>query len=58
MIMRNNQLEKIARKLKQLMINKDYKSYETFALDHELGIKQYWRKENGSNITLATLLKV
>ncbi|MFM9840547.1 MAG: hypothetical protein ACKVOQ_19925 [Cyclobacteriaceae bacterium] len=39
-------------------MNKGYKSYETFALDHEVDRKQYWRIENGSNITLATLLKV
>jgi transcriptional regulator with XRE-family HTH domain len=56
--MDNDQLQKIAKKLKQLRVNKGYKSYETFALDHELDRKQYWRIENGSNITLATLLKV
>ena len=56
--MDNDQLKKIAKKLKQLRINKGYKSYETFALDNELDRKQYWRIENGSNITLATLLKI
>jgi transcriptional regulator with XRE-family HTH domain len=56
--MDSDQIKKIAQKIKQLRINKGYKSYETFALDHELDRKQYWRIENGSNITLATLLKV
>ncbi len=56
--MENDQLQKIAKKLKHLRVNKGYKSYETFALDHDLDRKQYWRIENGSNITLATLLKV
>jgi transcriptional regulator with XRE-family HTH domain len=52
------ELQRIAKKLKQLRLNKGYKSYETFAVDHELDRKQYWRIENGSNITLATLIKV
>jgi transcriptional regulator with XRE-family HTH domain len=52
------ELQRIAKKLKQLRLNKGYKSYETFAVDYELDRKQYWRIENGSNITLATLIKV
>jgi transcriptional regulator with XRE-family HTH domain len=52
------ELQRIAKKLKQLRLNKGYKSYETFAIDYELDRKQYWRIENGSNITLATLIKV
>ncbi len=56
--MDNDQLQKVAKKIKQLRINKGYKSYETFALDHELDRKQYWRIENGSNITITTLLKI
>jgi transcriptional regulator with XRE-family HTH domain len=53
-----DQLQRIAEKLKQLRRSKGYKSYETFAIDNELDRKQYWRIENGSNITLATLIKV
>ncbi len=56
--MDSDQLKKIAPKIKQLGINKGYKSCETFALDHELDRKQYWRIENGLNITLNTLMKV
>ncbi len=54
----NDQLQKIAKKLKQLRITKGYKSYETFALDYDLDRKQYWRIENGANITVNTLIKV
>ncbi|MCE2896333.1 MAG: XRE family transcriptional regulator [Flammeovirgaceae bacterium] len=56
--MDNDQIQKIAKKLKLLRKKKGYKSYETFALDHELDRKQYWRIENGANITLSTLIKM
>ncbi|MFN4147434.1 MAG: helix-turn-helix domain-containing protein [Runella sp.] len=51
-------LKEIALKIKDLRKKSGWKSYETFALDHHLDRKQYWRVENGSNITLATLLKI
>jgi transcriptional regulator with XRE-family HTH domain len=51
-------LKEIALKIKDLRKSRGCKSYETFALDHNLDRKQYWRVENGSNITLATLLKI
>jgi transcriptional regulator with XRE-family HTH domain len=51
-------LKEIALKIKELRKSSGCRSYETFALDHNLDRKQYWRVENGSNITLATLLKI
>jgi transcriptional regulator with XRE-family HTH domain len=48
----------ISERLKQLRKEKGYSSYETFALDHGLDRKQYWRVENGANITLKTLIKI
>ena len=48
----------VAARLKQLRIEKGYSSYETFALDHGLDRKQYWRIESGSNITLKSLIKI
>lgn len=48
----------IGKKLKQLRIKKGYASYETFAVDNDLDRKQYWRVENGANITLKTLEKI
>ena len=49
---------KIAEKIKQLRLAKGYTSYEKFAWDHEINRVQYWRIEKGSNITIASLLKV
>jgi hypothetical protein len=49
---------KIALKLKNLRKLKGFSSYEDFAIEKDLDRKQYWRIENGSNITLKTLLKL
>lgn len=51
-------LSKVSKKLKELRIKAGYTSYETFAHDFELDRKQYWRMENGANITLNSLLKL
>lgn len=48
----------LAERLKQLRKDKGYSSYEGFAVDYDLDRKQYWRIENGSNITITTLIKV
>lgn len=47
----------ISEKLKELR-KAQYSSYEDFALDHGLDRKQYWRIENGANITIKTLIKI
>ena len=52
------QLKEIGLKLKELRVEKGYKSYETFALDNNLDRKQYWRMEKGTNITLKSLIKI
>ncbi len=51
-------IQEIASKLKQLRKDKGYTSYETFAFEHDLNRVQYWRVENGQNITLKTLLNI
>lgn len=51
-------LFEIGKKLKQLRIDAEYSSYETFANDYDLDRKQYWRIENGTNLTLSTLNKI
>lgn len=48
----------ISERLKGLRKESGYTSYETFALDHGLDRKQYWRVEAGSNITVKTLIKI
>lgn len=49
---------KIGLKLKRLRIEKGYTSYENFALDKEIDRKQYWRAEDGVNLTLKSLVKI
>jgi transcriptional regulator with XRE-family HTH domain len=48
----------ISKRLKELRKEMGYSSYENFALDHDLDRKQYWRVENGSNITIRTLIRI
>lgn len=48
----------ISAKIKEMRKAKGYKSYETFALENDLDRKQYWRLENGSNMTLRSLVKI
>jgi hypothetical protein len=51
-------ITKTADKIKSLRIGAGYKSYEVFALDNDLDRKQYWRAENGANLTLKSLIKI
>ena len=51
-------ITQIGLKLKELRLQSGYSSYETFALDNDLDRKQYWRIENGSNITLKSLITI
>ncbi len=51
-------LKEIGRKVKKLRIAAGYTSYEQFAVKNNIGRKQYWRIEDGSNITLITLIKI
>jgi transcriptional regulator with XRE-family HTH domain len=50
--------KKVAQKLRQLRIDSGYTSYETFAFDKEINRVQYWRIENGENITIRTFFKL
>lgn len=51
-------LDLIASKLKQMRIDAGFTSYENFANAKDLDRKQYWRIENGANITILTLIKL
>lgn len=51
-------LKLIAQKLKQLRVAKGYTSYEAFAFDHELPRVGYGRHEQGSNLTMNSLLRL
>jgi hypothetical protein len=51
-------LKKVGNRLKELRIKKGFTSYEEFAWSFDLDRKQYWRIENGANITLKSLLRI
>lgn len=48
----------VSERLKEIRKEKGFSSYETFAVDNDLDRKQYWRVENGHNITIKTLMKI
>lgn len=51
-------IDKVARKIKQLRKEKGFSSFEAFANEYGLDRVQYWRVEKGSNITLKTFFKL
>lgn len=53
-----NKLDLIASNTKQMRIDAGFTSYENFANAKDLDRKQYWRIENGANITILTLIKL
>lgn len=55
---KTSKISLIASKLKQMRIDAGFTSYEQFANAKDLDRKQYWRIENGANITLSTLIKI
>lgn len=52
------QIQKIATRLKELRIEKGYGSYEFFVWEHKIPRVQYWRMEKGNNFTIKSLLRV
>lgn len=57
-MLKTSKISLIASKLKQMRIDAGFTSYEQFANAKDLDRKQYWRIENGANITISTLLKL
>jgi transcriptional regulator with XRE-family HTH domain len=49
---------RIGEKIKYLRIKAGYTSYENFAIENEIDRKQYWRAENGANLTINSLTKI
>lgn len=54
----DERIQKIAKKIRHLRIEANYTSAESFANDNDINRVQYWRVENGTNLTLKTLLKI
>ncbi len=51
-------IEKIGARIKQLRLEKGYKSYELFAFENEIDRAQYGRFERGANMQIASLVKI
>ena len=54
----NRELEKLAKRIKTLRIEKGYSNYESFAFDNEIPRAQYGRYEQGQDLRYTSLLKV
>lgn len=52
------ELDKLARRIKQLRIAKGYTSYEVFAFENSINRVQYGRYEKGADLRYTSLLKV
>lgn len=52
------ELQKLAKRIKQLRIDKGYSNYENFAFDNEIPRAQYGRYENGEDLRYSSLMKV
>lgn len=55
---KQEQLQKLANRIKQLRIEKGYTSYEYFAYDHNIPRAQYGRYEKGEDLKFSSLLKI
>lgn len=51
-------LEKLAKRLKELRINKGYTNYEHFAYESGISRTQYGKYEVGGNLKFLTLTKI
>ena len=54
----DDRIQEICNRIKELRISAGYSSAETFAFDKGENRVQYWRVENGANITLNTLIRI
>lgn len=52
------ELHKLAQRIRQLRIKKGYSNYENFAFDHDIPRAQYGRYENGEDLRYSSLMKV
>lgn len=54
----DNRILQIAKRIKELRIEKGYSSHEFFAWENKIPRVQYWRMEKGTNFTIRTFLRV
>lgn len=51
-------LQKLAKRIKELRIARGYSSYEYFAYEHNISRAQYGRYEKGEDLRFSTLAKI
>ncbi|MCT4327748.1 helix-turn-helix domain-containing protein [Chryseobacterium indologenes] len=51
-------LQKLGKRIKQIRIDKGYSSYEYFAYEHNISRAQYGRYEKGEDLRFSSLAKV
>ena len=49
---------KLAKRIRQLRIQKGYSNYEHFSYDHDIARSQYGRYEKGEDIRFTSLVKI
>ena len=54
----HEQLKHVGIIIRELRIKKGYSAAETFSYDFELNRTNYWRWENGHNITLKNIFRI
>ena len=54
----NQDVVKLANRIKELRIKKGYTNYEYFAYDHNIARTQYGRYEKGKDIRYTSLMKL
>jgi transcriptional regulator with XRE-family HTH domain len=55
---KKEQLQKMAKRIKELRLKKGYSSYEYFAYDNNIPRAQYGRYEKGEDLKFSSLLKI
>lgn len=54
----DKRIEQIAKRLRELRIERGYSSYDFFAWENNIPRVQYFRMEKGTNFTIRTFLRV
>ena len=51
-------IARLAKRIKQLRLEKGHLNYETFAIAHGSSRSQYWRYEKGEDLRFSSLVRV
>ena len=55
---KEDDLKKLANRIRSLRIKKGYSNYENFAFEHDIARAQYGKYEKGEDLRYSSLLKV